>query len=98
MHQSCILNSLKTGIWLEVQAIKDSFLTPLRLDLNMSKAHYQAELKNAQVKDTNKGERYSDRHILKEHPPFYVICPVASTDSKKVTKELNFFFVCLFFV
>ncbi|KAG5286875.1 hypothetical protein AALO_G00019720 [Alosa alosa] len=44
----------ETGIWLEVHTIHDRFMKPLRLGLNMSKAHYQVELKNTQVKDRNK--------------------------------------------
>ncbi|XP_062373336.1 glomulin, FKBP associated protein a isoform X2 [Sardina pilchardus] len=44
----------ETGIWLEVNTIHDRFLKPLRLGLNMSKAHYQAQLNNTQVKNTNK--------------------------------------------
>uniref|UniRef100_A0AAR2KQ46 Glomulin, FKBP associated protein a n=1 Tax=Pygocentrus nattereri TaxID=42514 RepID=A0AAR2KQ46_PYGNA len=37
----------ETGIWSELHKIEDSFLKPLRMGLNMSKAHYEAELKNA---------------------------------------------------
>lgn len=36
----------KMGIWSEVPYIQEDFLKPLRLGLNMSKAHYEAELKN----------------------------------------------------
>ena len=69
MISSSILNfnidCLKTGVWLELQAFNDSFMTPLRLDLNMSKAHYQAELSNAGVKkkNANRGETLQDHQL-----------------------------------
>ncbi|XP_073704925.1 glomulin, FKBP associated protein a [Garra rufa] len=37
----------KTGIWTELYKIEDNYLKPLRTGLNMSKAHYEAELKSA---------------------------------------------------
>ncbi|KAJ8357537.1 hypothetical protein SKAU_G00203310 [Synaphobranchus kaupii] len=36
----------ETGIWSELYKIEDYYLKPLRVGLNMSKAHYEAELKN----------------------------------------------------
>ncbi|TRY87521.1 hypothetical protein DNTS_007083 [Danionella cerebrum] len=36
----------ETGIWTELYKIEDTFLKPLRTGLNMSKAHYEAELKS----------------------------------------------------
>ncbi|XP_050985746.1 glomulin, FKBP associated protein a [Labeo rohita] len=36
----------ETGIWTELYKIEDSYLKPLRTGLNMSKAHYEAELKS----------------------------------------------------
>ncbi|KAG5847631.1 glomulin, FKBP associated protein a [Anguilla anguilla] len=36
----------ETGIWTELYKIEDYYLKPLRLGLNMSKAHYEAELKS----------------------------------------------------
>ncbi|XP_018586325.1 glomulin, FKBP associated protein a isoform X2 [Scleropages formosus] len=36
----------ETGIWTELYRIEDSFMKPLRLGLNMSRAHYEAELKS----------------------------------------------------
>lgn len=37
---------LQTGIWTELYKIEDNYLKPLRTGLNMSKAHYEAELKS----------------------------------------------------
>ncbi|XP_052404136.1 glomulin, FKBP associated protein a [Carassius gibelio] len=42
----------ETGIWTELYKIEDSYLKPLRTGLNMSKAHYEAELKS--VKENKK--------------------------------------------
>ena len=42
-----------TGIWDHISHIKESFCKPLRVGLNMSKAHYQMELASAE-----KGEVY----------------------------------------
>ncbi|KAI4894108.1 hypothetical protein NFI96_020161, partial [Prochilodus magdalenae] len=42
----------KTGIWNELYKIEENFLKPLRTGLNMSKAHYEAELKS--VKENRK--------------------------------------------
>ncbi|KAL1280095.1 hypothetical protein QQF64_014695 [Cirrhinus molitorella] len=42
----------ETGIWTELYKIEDNYLKPLRTGLNMSKAHYEAELKS--VKENKK--------------------------------------------
>ncbi|XP_051555306.1 glomulin-like [Myxocyprinus asiaticus] len=36
----------ETGIWTELYKIEDNYLKPLRTGLNMSKAHYEAELRS----------------------------------------------------
>lgn len=36
----------KTGIWSELYKIEDNFVKPLRVGVNMSRAHYEEELKN----------------------------------------------------
>lgn len=36
----------RTGIWTELYKIEDNFLKPLRLGVNMSRAHYEQELRN----------------------------------------------------
>ncbi|KAG7227178.1 hypothetical protein INR49_013977 [Caranx melampygus] len=47
----------QTGIWTELYKIEDTFLKPLRVGINMSRAHYERELHNtmdtkmAKVKD-----------------------------------------------
>uniref|UniRef100_A0A8C0MNH5 Glomulin, FKBP associated protein n=1 Tax=Canis lupus familiaris TaxID=9615 RepID=A0A8C0MNH5_CANLF len=38
----------QTGLWTELAKIENNFLKPLHTGLNMSKAHYEAEIKNSQ--------------------------------------------------
>lgn len=42
----CCCSVLQTGIWTELYKIEDNFLKPLRLGVNMSRAHYEQELRN----------------------------------------------------
>ncbi|XP_006882465.1 PREDICTED: glomulin isoform X1 [Elephantulus edwardii] len=41
-------NDNQTGLWTELGKIENNFLKPLHMGLNMSKAHYEAEIKNSQ--------------------------------------------------
>uniref|UniRef100_A0A8C8ZSJ0 Glomulin, FKBP associated protein n=1 Tax=Prolemur simus TaxID=1328070 RepID=A0A8C8ZSJ0_PROSS len=41
-------NDNQTGLWTELGKIENNFLKPLHTGLNMSKAHYEAEIKNSQ--------------------------------------------------
>ncbi|XP_040589406.1 glomulin isoform X3 [Mesocricetus auratus] len=41
-------NDNQTGLWTELGKIENNFLKPLHVGLNMSKAHYEAEIKNSQ--------------------------------------------------
>nr|XP_006985887.1 glomulin isoform X1 [Peromyscus maniculatus bairdii]XP_015859833.1 glomulin isoform X1 [Peromyscus maniculatus bairdii]XP_015859834.1 glomulin isoform X1 [Peromyscus maniculatus bairdii]XP_042113729.1 glomulin isoform X1 [Peromyscus maniculatus bairdii] len=41
-------NDNQTGLWTELGKIENNFLKPLHIGLNMSKAHYEAEIKNSQ--------------------------------------------------
>ncbi|XP_066232902.1 glomulin isoform X4 [Saccopteryx leptura] len=41
-------NDNQTGLWTELRKIENNFLKPLHTGLNMSKAHYEAEIKNSQ--------------------------------------------------
>ncbi|XP_053447390.1 glomulin isoform X2 [Nycticebus coucang] len=43
-------NDNQTGLWTELGKIENNFLKPLHTGLNMSKAHYEAEIKNSQEK------------------------------------------------
>lgn len=46
---NCFINSSEqTGLWTELEKIENNFLKPLHTGLNMSKAHYEAEIKNSQ--------------------------------------------------
>lgn len=45
---SFINSSEQTGLWTEFGKIENNFLKPLHTGLNMSKAHYEAEIKNSQ--------------------------------------------------
>ncbi|XP_040911200.1 glomulin, FKBP associated protein a isoform X1 [Toxotes jaculatrix] len=44
----------QTGIWTELYKIEDTFMKPLRVGLNMSRAHYERELHNTM--ETKKGK------------------------------------------
>lgn len=39
---------LQTGIWTELYKIEDTFIKPLRVGVNMSRAHYKMELHSTQ--------------------------------------------------
>ncbi|XP_035882311.1 glomulin isoform X2 [Phyllostomus discolor] len=41
-------NDNQTGLWTELGKIENNYLKPLHTGLNMSKAHYEAEIKNSQ--------------------------------------------------
>jgi len=49
----CVL-LLQTGVWTELYKIEDTFLKPLRVGVNMSRAHYERELHNTM--QTKKGK------------------------------------------
>ncbi|EPY76436.1 glomulin isoform 2 [Camelus ferus] len=52
LHQYLEIKSFltvpQTGLWTELEKIEKNFLKPLHIGLNMSKAHYEAEIKNSQ--------------------------------------------------
>ncbi|KAI5608893.1 glomulin isoform X1 [Silurus asotus] len=50
--------SNETGIWSELCAIEENYLKPLRTGLNMSRAHYEAELKSTKGKKISAAARY----------------------------------------
>uniref|UniRef100_A0A3Q1K692 Glomulin, FKBP associated protein a n=1 Tax=Anabas testudineus TaxID=64144 RepID=A0A3Q1K692_ANATE len=52
----------QTGIWTELYKIEDSFLKPLRVGLNMSRAHYERELHNTM--ETKKSKAKGQANIL----------------------------------
>lgn len=47
-------NDNQTGLWTELGNIENNFLKPLHIGLNMSKAHYEAEIKNSQEAQKSK--------------------------------------------
>uniref|UniRef100_A0AAQ6IPN6 Glomulin, FKBP associated protein a n=1 Tax=Anabas testudineus TaxID=64144 RepID=A0AAQ6IPN6_ANATE len=49
----------QTGIWTELYKIEDSFLKPLRVGLNMSRAHYERELHNTMETKKSKAKGQS---------------------------------------
>ncbi|XP_010118902.1 PREDICTED: glomulin isoform X2 [Chlamydotis macqueenii] len=50
----------QTGVWTTLAKIKQNFLKPLHVGLNMSKAHYEAEIKN---KKENRREAHSSNTV-----------------------------------
>ncbi|NWV65590.1 GLMN protein, partial [Malurus elegans] len=53
-------NDNQTGVWTTLGKIEQNFLKPLRVGLNMSKAHYEAEIKN---KKENRKEAHSSKTV-----------------------------------
>ncbi|KAL8178327.1 UNVERIFIED_CONTAM: hypothetical protein K2H54_041739 [Gekko kuhli] len=53
-------NDNKTCIWTELTKIQQNFLKPLHTGLNMSRAHYEAEMKN---KKENKRESHTSKTV-----------------------------------
>ncbi|XP_056149423.1 glomulin, FKBP associated protein a [Lampris incognitus] len=51
----------QTGIWTELYKIEDKFLQPLRIGVNMSRAHYEMELKNTVE---NKKSKVKEESVL----------------------------------
>lgn len=49
----------QTGIWTELYKIEDTFLKPLRVGINMSRAHYERELHNTMEKKKSRGKEPS---------------------------------------
>ncbi|KAI6052618.1 GLMN [Marmota monax] len=49
-------NNSQTGLWTELGKIENNFLKPLHTGLNMSKAHYEAEIKNSQENTVQKSK------------------------------------------
>ncbi|KAM3865990.1 glomulin, FKBP associated protein a [Diretmus argenteus] len=46
----------QTGIWTELYKIEDKFMKPLRVGVNMSRAHYEMELKNTMESKKSKAK------------------------------------------
>ncbi|XP_035751986.1 glomulin isoform X3 [Egretta garzetta] len=53
-------NDNQTGVWTTLAKIEQNFLKPLHVGLNMSKAHYEAEIKN---KKENRREAHSSNTV-----------------------------------
>ncbi|NXY46310.1 GLMN protein, partial [Ceuthmochares aereus] len=53
-------NDNRTGVWAALTRIEQNFLKPLHVGLNMSKAHYEAEIKN---KKENRREAHSSNTV-----------------------------------
>ncbi|KAL4608317.1 glomulin isoform X1 [Arapaima gigas] len=72
----------ETGIWTELYRIEDAFMKPLRLGLNMSRAHYEVELKRAR-----ENKKLKTREVKVGGP----ICTVSVGDEKlpNMTPEMQ---------
>ncbi|KAI3375117.1 hypothetical protein L3Q82_021642 [Scortum barcoo] len=49
----------RTGIWTELYKIEDTFIKPLRVGVNMSRAHYERELHNTKESKKSKAKEES---------------------------------------
>ncbi|KAG7524987.1 hypothetical protein JOB18_020252 [Solea senegalensis] len=54
----------QTGIWTELYKIEDTFMKPLRVGLNMSRAHYERELHNTMDTKRSKDKEESKISVL----------------------------------
>ncbi|KAJ8406314.1 hypothetical protein AAFF_G00305450 [Aldrovandia affinis] len=72
----------ETGIWTELYKVEDYYLKPLRVGLNMSRAHYEAELKS---------QRESRRVKAKESKSNAPVCSVTVGNEKlpNMTPEMQ---------
>lgn len=61
-----VFGFLQTGIWTELYKIEDTFLKPLRVGVNMSRAHYQMELHNTMEgkKSNTKGQSIAPASVV----------------------------------
>ncbi|XP_068821460.1 glomulin isoform X2 [Capricornis sumatraensis] len=57
----------QTGLWTELEKIENNFLKPLHTGLNMSKAHYEAEIKNSQ--EVQKSKDHCSLNVGREQIP-----------------------------
>nr|XP_020748583.1 glomulin isoform X1 [Odocoileus virginianus texanus]XP_020748584.1 glomulin isoform X1 [Odocoileus virginianus texanus] len=57
----------QTGLWTELEKIENNFLKPLHTGLNMSKAHYEAEIKNSQ--EVQKSKDHCSLNVGREEIP-----------------------------
>ncbi|XP_047445157.1 glomulin, FKBP associated protein a isoform X1 [Mugil cephalus] len=53
----------QTGIWTELYKVEDMFMKPLRVGLNMSRAHYERELQNT-VESKKKKKKAKEESVL----------------------------------
>lgn len=63
---SLVFGFLQTGIWTELYKIEDTFLKPLRVGVNMSRAHYEMELHNTMEtkKSSTKGQTIAPASVI----------------------------------
>uniref|UniRef100_A0A3B3DNA0 Glomulin, FKBP associated protein a n=1 Tax=Oryzias melastigma TaxID=30732 RepID=A0A3B3DNA0_ORYME len=59
----------QTGVWTELYKIEDSFMKPLRVGLNMSRAHYEQELRSCSERRRNKEEPVLSVSVSSEKLP-----------------------------
>uniref|UniRef100_A0A3P9K218 Glomulin, FKBP associated protein a n=1 Tax=Oryzias latipes TaxID=8090 RepID=A0A3P9K218_ORYLA len=59
----------QTGVWTELYKIQDSFIQPLRVGLNMSRAHYEQELRNHTERRRNTEEPVLSVSVSNEKLP-----------------------------
>lgn len=68
IHVAAAVFILQTGIWTELYKIEDTFIKPLRVGVNMSRAHYERELHNTMETKRGKAKGQTvDRSYLDTH-------------------------------
>ena len=71
----------QTGVWTELAQLEERFTQPLRVGLNMSRAHYEMELQRTMdgPKGKVKGEGQDPRYGRVEYQPGPLTPPLTST-------------------
>lgn len=62
---------LQTGIWTELYKIEDTFMKPLRVGVNMSRAHYERELHNTMESKKSKAKGLTNTHMILFSVPLF---------------------------
>lgn len=82
IHVPAAVFILQTGIWTELYKIEDTFIKPLRVGVNMSRAHYERELHNTM--ETKRGKAKGSS-IEKYESTYFVLNLVSFSHTLFVT-------------
>lgn len=91
MFSLSVFGFLQTGVWTELYKIEDTFLKPLRVGVNMSKAHYEMELHNTMEtkKSSRKGQTTTLVSVLTFEWTSAYILTCSSTDDSLLSVTVS---------